>query len=95
MIPMKKLTIICTEISAGHILWIYCKCQQLTVTMVVVVVQLLTDSICSKTHMVNAMQRKCKLCFNSNEHSSVLQSQNAGCVSIVMNIPLYSSHKIM
>jgi len=51
-------------------------------------------TIYSKTHVVNAMQRKCRLCFNSNEHSSVLQSQNVGCVSIVMNIPLYSSHKM-
>lgn len=34
------------------------------------------QTICSKTHMVNAMQRKCRLCFNSNEHPSVLQSQN-------------------
>jgi len=34
------------------------------------------QTICSKTHTVNALQRKCRLCFSSNEHSSVLQSQN-------------------
>jgi len=44
MIPMEKLTIFSNENSAEHILWIYCKCQQLTVMMVVVVVvQLLPD----------------------------------------------------
>ena len=34
------------------------------------------QTICSKTHTVKAMQRKCRLCFNRKEHSSVLQSQN-------------------
>jgi len=73
MIPMKKLTIISNETSAGHILWICVSNSddgggiRETVTR---------QTICSKTHMVNAMQRKCRLCFNSKEHSSVLQSQN-------------------
>jgi len=74
-IPMKKLTIISNEISAGHILWIYVSTTNSddgggsseTFTR---------QTICSKTHMVSAIQRKCRLCFNSDEHSSVLQSQN-------------------
>ena len=72
---MKKLTIISNEISAGHILWIYVSTTNSddgggsseTFTR---------QTICSKTHMVSAIQRKCRLCFNIDEHSSVLQSQN-------------------